>query len=267
MGVRDRADTSGRPVGGAGAPVFEITVIARAFGPDGTPWGSERAISSAELPAAHPAAATLPDGRVVVAWTRRDRSSATSRFDIAARFLDATGSPSTPEVRVNAEAYGDQYRPRLAASPYGALAVWTSMGQDSSWEGVFGRWIGSTGQPEGDDIPVNSQTGGGQILPALAAGRDSNLLVAWSSNRPRTGYELFAQRLAPLLLRARPAARSGALQLQWPTVPGAVYQLQFSKDGTRWVNAQAPRAATGATDSLDVDSAAQMVLYRVVRVQ
>jgi hypothetical protein len=266
VGVRDNVGGRGRPQAGAGAPVFAVTVVARAFDASGVPFGAEQVVSSPGAVAANPVLTGMADGRVLAAWTRRDPQSPSARFDVACRVVDATGVPSGPERLVNSETFGDQYRPRLAVNPHGVLAVWTSLGQDGSWEGVFGRWINASGEPVGDDIQVNSQMGGGQILPALAAARDSGLVVAWSSNLPRSGYEVFAQRLTPLLLKVRPMA-AGRLGLQWPAVAGGVYQLEVSRDGRTWNEVGAARAAGGELEEVEVASAGQMVLYRVRRVR
>jgi len=265
-GVRNNVDSRGRPVANAGAPLFAVNVVARTFDATGEPIGPEREVSEPGAVAANPCLAALPDGRVLAAWTRRAPASDAAKFDVACRTIGALGDVETPERLVNASTYGDQYRPRLAISAHGVLAVWTSMGQDGSWEGVFGRWINEAGEPVGDDIRINSQTGGGQVLPAVATGPDSGLLVAWSSNLPRTGFELFAQRLAPLLLKVR-AGAPGRLDLQWPTVAGGVYQVEMSRDGKTWVDVAAPRAATGSQAEFQAAASGQMVLYRVRRVR
>lgn len=249
---------------GAGVPSYEVAVLARPFQADGTAAGPEQRVSDPLTVASHPELAALPGGHVVAAWTRKDGVDASRRLDIACRLLDASGAPAGQEHVVNTTLFGDQYLPRLAVSSHGALAIWTSMGQDGSWEGVFGRWLDSSAVPSGDEIPVNGQIGGGQIHPAVAAGPDGNLVVAWSSNLPRVGFEVFAQRLAPLLLRAEPAG-NGRMRLIWPTVLGGLYQLQISRDGRVWSDVGGSRAAVSDTDSTEISASGQVVLYRVLR--
>lgn len=255
----------GLKVSGAGLPVFEVSLVARTFTTEGSPVGSEQRISNPGAVASHPALATLPSGQVLAAWSRRD-SDATRKLDVAARLVGPQGLPASEEAIVNQTLYGDQYAPVLAVNPHGVLAIWTSMGQDGSWEGVFGRWLDATGTPSGDEIPVNGQIGGGQIFPSVASGPDNNLVVAWSSNLPRVGYEVFAQRLAPLLLRAEHSG-TGRMRLSWPTVAGGLYQLQVSRDGRTWVEVGGGRAAASDSDSTEIPAAGQVVLYRVVRVR
>lgn len=264
-GTRNATDAKGRVIAGAGAPRFEVNVVTRAFQSDGAAVGAESVVSEEGI-AAHPVLASLGGGRVLAAWTRRDPVSSTSRLDIAARVVGPAGVPEGAEFLVNNTVFGDQYRPRLAVTARGVFAVWSSMGQDGSWEGVFGRWINAAGEPVGDDILVNSQRGGAQIMPTVVADAAGDLLVAWSSNLPRTGFDVFAQRFSPLLLKVRPEGRS-ALKLQWPTVAGGVYQVQASRDGTTWSSVGGTRTAAGTEDTQQLSTSGQMLLYRVVRVR
>lgn len=265
FGIRDNRDARGRAIAGAGAPLFSVQLVTRPFSATAEALGTEKVASETGF-AANPVLGTAAEGRIYAAWTRRDATSLKTRFDVYGRLLTAEGDPVTPERLINVQTDGDQYRPRLAITSHGVLAVWTSMGQDGSWEGVFGRWIDGAGEPSGDEIPVNSQSGGSQLFPAVAVTPDSGMLVAWSSNQPRTGYELFAQRLAPLLLKVR-SAGAGQLRLQWPTLAGGVYQLQSSTDAKAWKNIGSTRTASGDLDELAISAPGQMVLYRIVRVR
>ncbi len=265
VGLRENVGPAGSSLAnGGGIPKYEVALTVRRFGPDGQAVGSEQRVSDPEAVAAHPALAALPDGRAIIAWTRRDPLIAGNRYDVASRLLSGSGTALGEVELVNVMTYGDQFRPRFAVGTHGALAIWSSMGQDGSWEGVFGRWIGEDGKPSGDEVPINGQTGGGQILPAVAAGPDSSLLVAWSSNLPRTGYEIFAQRLSLLLLRAE-AAGPGMLRLRWPTVAGGVYRLQSSVDGSTWADVAGNRTASGTDDSAELAASGRVVFYRVLR--
>jgi hypothetical protein len=124
--------------------------------------------------------------------------------------------------------------------------------------------VDAEGKPSGDEIPINGQTGGGQLLPTVASDNAANLLVAWSSNLPRIGYELFAQRFAPLLLQVE-SAGDGRLRLRWPTVTGGVYQVQASQDGRSWGNVGGTKTAFADSDSVELSVSGQVVLYRVLR--
>lgn len=265
VGVRN-ASGSGISVSGAGAPTFEINLVTRPFKADGQAMGGEQVVSTLGTIAANPVLAGLPDGRIIAAWTKSQKAFVGAGMDVAARVLNGAGVPAAPEQQVNVYTVGDQFRPKLAVTDYGVFALWSSMGQDGSWEGVYGRWLSGQGVPEGDDLLVNSQTGGGQVFPAVSERSGREVLVVWSSNLPRTGYELFGQRLSPLMLTAN-AVGDGTLSLEWPTVAGAVYQLQSSVNGVTWFRLGEPRTGTGETASVVVNASGQLLLYRVVRVQ
>lgn len=265
VGVRDNSDSIGRSLAGYGAPVFSVQIVARGFDGEGSPINNEVGISESGM-SANPVVTALPDGGIFAAWTRRSPSDRQVRYDVYGRMLNGFGLPANGERLINIQTTGDQFRPRLAVTSYGVMAVWTSMGQDGSWEGVFGRWVSAVGEPSGDEIAINTQAGGGQIFPALAPSDGSSFLVAYSSNQPRSGYELFAQRLAPLLLKVRSGV-SGQLRLQWQTVSGGVYQLQSSVDAKVWRNIGSTRTASGEIDELAITAPGQMVLYRIVRVR
>lgn len=265
-GTRNNIDGAGRLQSGAGAPRFEVGVLARAFGADGNPIAGDQPVSEPGAVAANPTLVSLGGDAVLVAWTRRHPASNQSRYDIYSRVINSFGMTEGPEARVNSNAAGDQFRPRTASTRHGVLVIWSSMGQDGSWEGVFGRWMSSEGLPQGDDISVNTQTGGSQILPSVASDDDGGLTVVWSSNMPRSGYELFGQRFLPLKLTAKPRG-AGTLRMDWPTLAGGGYQLQHSRDGDSWANVGGPRTANSDTDSVELPASGRMVLYRVIRVR
>lgn len=262
-GVRDNTDQLGRVMSGVGAPTFEV-LVARAFAAGGVPSGNEETVSETGALASNPAVVPIGSGLFLAAWTRRDPVSDANHYDIACRTISATGAAVGPERLVNNETYGDQYRPRLAPTPYGVVAVWTSMGR-TAWRGLRAldqSGGGSHGRRHPDQHPAGRIT----MFPSVAADPEGGLLVAWSSNLPRTGFEGASQRLAPLLLKVRPESR-GSLRLEWPTVSGGVYQLQASRDGVTWSAVGGPRSAAGATDAQALAASAQMLLYRVVRVR
>jgi len=123
-------------------------------------------------------------------------------------------------------AEGDQFGPQL--SPTGAehLAVWTSLGQDGSWEGVYGRFVGGDGQVVGAESQVNSTTLSKQVQPAAAADGYGRLMVVWAGFQANTGFDLFAQRydaVRPVPTPAAPcvsAVGSSTLSVNWPELAG-----------------------------------------------
>jgi len=122
-------------------------------------------------------------------------------WDIFGRaFTTSSGTPvatSSQGFLVNAYRYGDQFAPRVAALDSGAVAVWTSLAQDGSQEGVYGRFLDGTGAISSDEFRVNSTTVSKQIHPVVASDGNARFLAAWSSfSGASSGLDLFAQKYA-----------------------------------------------------------------------
>lgn len=240
IGERDFRDDAGRRVIGGGAPVFEIALYTRAFAPDAQPLTGDQRIAGMDAPAAHPNMVRIPGGPHLLAWTRRHPATRENGYDVAALRLGPTGQPLGSEFLLNQHQYGDQYRPRLAPVPSGVLAVWSSMGQDGSWEGVYGRWVDATSGPLGDEFLINSTTGGGQIFPAVAGDGRGRFLATWSSNLPGSGMDLFGQRLVieaklpPPGLPLVSGLTSSSVMISWAPIPGievAAYRVYSAGGG------------------------------------
>jgi hypothetical protein len=59
--------------------------------------------------------------------------------------------------------------------------VWTSLGQDGSWEGVFGQAFDGNQNFIGSELPVNVTTVSRQMQPAVTSNGSDRFLVVWSS--------------------------------------------------------------------------------------
>src|SRR5439155_14880757 len=102
------------------------------------------------------------------------------------------------------------------------------MGQDGSWEGVYGQMLNASGALSGAEFRVNTTTANRQIQPSLASDGNGRFLSAWSSfNGSARGMDLSAQRFAltsqPLVPPSAPFVNvlsSNALNVTWPAVAG-----------------------------------------------
>jgi hypothetical protein len=170
-----------------------VDVYARVFSAAGAPRTDEFAVDSAAGDCSSPAVAALPDGSFTVVWNQRDLAVPTNSFDIWGRNFNTSGNPTGPDFRINTYLYGDQYNPKIASGPSGSLVVWTSLAQDGSQEGIFGRFLAGGTQPSGDEIPVNTTTLSHQIHPAVAWNGVDRFVVVWASFVGSTGYDLYGQ--------------------------------------------------------------------------
>ncbi|HEY5914950.1 MAG TPA: hypothetical protein VJA21_30525, partial [Verrucomicrobiae bacterium] len=171
-----------------------VDVFARAFGADGTPATGEILVNSAYEICANPAVAAGTDGGFMVTWQQRTLAIPVVGYDILARPFSSAGVGGIV-VPVNTYLYGDQYDPRIAALGTDYFVVWTSLAQDGAREGVFGRFLRSTGEHIGAEVLVNTTTVGQQMHPCVAADGRGRFLTVWTSFVGGIGsFDLFAQR-------------------------------------------------------------------------
>src|SRR5581483_8849268 len=95
--------------------------------------------------------------------------------------------------KVNVNLYGDQYQPKIATGPTGCLVVWTSMAQDGSGQGVFGRFLPGGTQAAGNEFRVNTTTVSDQYQPTVAWNGSDRFLVIWTSFAGTSGFDLYGQ--------------------------------------------------------------------------
>lgn len=218
-----------------------VDIYGRLFSAAGQALGDEFALSSTNTLCLNPTVSGRPDGGFMAAWTQKDGADRDKSWDVYVRSFDAVGAPLGNAVRLNSYTYGDQFSPQL--SPTGAehLAVWTSLGQDGSWEGVYGQFIGGDGNLLGAEFGVNTTTVSKQTQPAVAADGYGRLMVVWSGFTAGTSFDLFAQRydaIRPVPTMAAPrvsALSSTALSVNWPELAGfnvATYEVRVNGNST-----------------------------------
>ncbi len=144
-------------------------------------------------PCSSPSVAALPDGGFTVVWAQKDLVNLNNSWDVCGRAFSATGTPLGPDFGINTYLYGDQYQPKIAAGPAGSLVVWTSLGEDGSREGVYGRFLAGGTQVSGDEFRVNTTTISQQMHPSVAWDGLGNFLVVWTSFTGQQGFDLFGQ--------------------------------------------------------------------------
>jgi hypothetical protein len=153
---------------------------ARRFDAGGSPVGAEFSVTTSGDGFA-PAAAALPQGGFVVAWTSylQDGSS----FGVVGRAFDAQGLPLTPEIPLNSFTTDAQAFPAVAADGNGGVVViWESTLQDGSLEGVFGQRFTAAGARQGAEFRLNAFTTGSQVGVTVAADSAGNFTGAWGSD-------------------------------------------------------------------------------------
>lgn len=218
-----------------------VDVYARLFNPAGAPLGNEFLVNTGSNICSHPAVAGASDGTFIVAWAERDFVVRNNSWDVFARPFSSAGNGGATRL-VNTQRYGDQFAPKISANGADYLAVWTSMGQDGSREGVYGQFLRGDASHAGGELRVNTTVLNQQIHPTVASDNSGRFLVAWSSyNGLAYSMDLYAQRYVnsqqPLSPPGAPfvaALDSGSLSVSWPPVSGfnvANYDLYVDGSG------------------------------------
>jgi len=170
-------------------------VFGQEFGASGAAQGPEFRVNTYSSGSQYlPSVARAPDGRFVVVWTSdgQDGSSA----GVFGQQFGASGAPQGPEFQVNTYTTSQQYRPSVAVDAAGNfVVVWTSVGQDGSQIGVFGRRFDMSGSAQGPEFRANTYTSGYQGLSSVAMAPDGRFVVVWNSNgQDGSGNGVFGQR-------------------------------------------------------------------------
>ena len=186
-----------RTVGAASdLPHPRVDVYARAFASDGTPAGDEFLVNTAKDVCANPRVAAGSDGGYMLVWSQKNTATPSASWDVFARPLSSSGAPGAVSM-INTHTYGDQYAPQVSVLGTNYLAVWTSLGQDGSREGVYGQFLAGDGTPEGGEFRVNTTTLGSQMQPCVASDGIGRFLVFWTGYvAGRANFDLFGQRYA-----------------------------------------------------------------------
>ena len=180
----------------ATTPLTSVDFYARRFNGDGSPAGGEFLINTDYNPCANPSVATAADGSLLFVWAGRNLAAPTNGWDVYARPFSAAGVGGA-QATVNENLFGDQFSPRVSAIGQDYMVVWTSMAQDGSGTGVYGRFVHADGSLTGGEFRVNTSTANNQMQPVVAADGGNQFLAVWTSfTGAPNNFDLFAQRYA-----------------------------------------------------------------------
>lgn len=155
-------------------------IFARRVSAAGAPTGSEIAVNShTTSDQSRPAIAAAATGEFVVVWVSQGQDG--SGEGVFGRSFDAAGVPLGVEFRVSVETLGAQREPAIAADAAGGfLVTWQSFDGDN--DGIFGRFLGASGEPASGEFQISTFTTNYQQRPAVAAAGGGDFLVVWESN-------------------------------------------------------------------------------------
>lgn len=170
-----------------------VDIFAKRYSAGGVEQGGAFLVNTNIDACNNPAIAVAADNSFVIAWSESALTHLTNRWAVFARAYSTNGTAGLVR-RISGMPQRDQYLPSLAAIGTNYLAVWTSLGQDGSAEGVYGRFLDADGSLLGDDFRVNDTVLGPQIDPTVAADPNGRFLTAWSSYTAYpNGMDLFGK--------------------------------------------------------------------------
>lgn len=171
-----------------------VDIYARLYNSAGQPLNNEFLVNTSSNVCANPTLAAGTDGGFIVGWGEKDTQVPSNSWDVFARIFSGAGVGGTVS-RINTFTYGDQFGPRLSAAGTDYLMVWTSLGQDSSMEGVYGQFLHADGSTNGGEFRVNTTWVSKQMHPAVASDGSGRFLATWTSFAGGVrSFDLFAQR-------------------------------------------------------------------------
>jgi len=177
-------------------------IAAQRFDPVGTKKGSVFQVNTFTSGNQQTPAVDLDSvGNFVIAWSSYGQDGDDQGI-YAQRFLN-NGSAIGAEFRANTQTTGSQSSPALAMTREGSFnIIWSSYGQDGSFEGVYVQAYFTDGIAVGSETLVNTWTSGFQQFGAAAQTLANNdLVVIWqdgqhnsSSTHDGDNYGIFSQR-------------------------------------------------------------------------
>lgn len=169
---------------------FKVGIVARVFTAQGLAVTDEFSAGGADERAqANPVVSPLASGGFLMCWSQQEGLG--RGWDVYARIFAEDGTAGGSAFRVNTHTTGEQYGPRVAAVNDDAVVVWTSVGEDGSREGVYGRRL-RAGSFNGDAFRVNATTVSRQWHPAIATDGSGGAVVLWSGFTGENGFDLFS---------------------------------------------------------------------------
>ena len=242
-GIDETNGTSPNQIG-----LASVDIYARLYASNGVPKANEFIVNTDFNPCANPAVAAASDGSFMVTWDAHDMVNSTNGLDIYARAFSSSGVGGAV-LRVNSHLYGDEYAPRISAIVADYMIVWTSLGQDGSREGVFGKFVHDNGSLVGGEFQVNTTAISRQIQPVVTSDGVNQFLAVWASYAgPPNNFDLFAQRYLDVATLLPPMAApfvyapftldtngvyQPQLQVSWPPLLGiSISNYEVYVDGS-----------------------------------
>jgi hypothetical protein len=168
-------------------------IMARLFGPDGTPRTDAFPVNAESVASVtRPSIAMNSQGWFLIAWDGDPNRAAND--DIHARLYDPNGVPRGEPFVVNAIRDGAQQWPQAALNEANEFViVWEyDAGDPNEGADIYARRFAADGRPLGEESRLNTYTADRQRYAEIAATADGSFYAVWESNgQDGSGYGVF----------------------------------------------------------------------------
>lgn len=154
-------------------------IFLRRFDADSSPSSVTRVNQTRRGVQAFPDIAALPDGELLITWSGRGDGDASGVY---ARLIDANGSGSGDEIRVNLDTSGFQYRPSAATSRDGSfLILWNEFSGRHRRTTVKGQHFTSFSASDSDPFVLPITETGRHYSPSVDSDHHGGYVVSWTT--------------------------------------------------------------------------------------
>ena len=174
--------------------------------------------------------------RVVIVWQSDDQSGA-DNLSLFVRTYDRDGQAQTPERSLKGELTrngqaqsGNTWMPALVATEDGFAVAGSWAHDEAARFQVFVQLFDHAGQPAGEAMDARLEPTTSQLFPALTAGADGSLLVAWTRSPDQGDEQVYLTRFTRGSTVATDTASvaAGTTGAGLHTTPGGQTYLSFN---------------------------------------
>ena len=158
----------------------EEDIYARKFDPTGQPLTNEFLVN-AHTPGRQlsPNVAMNPTGNFVILWETTSTPENPNKKSVCARLFDSTGSPTGPELTIDASPYNCRY-PDVAMDDTGNfVAVWL---QDRTTKSIMARLYNTHGKALTNPFEVSTTKFSSLTRPSVAMSGTGRFVVTWDGD-------------------------------------------------------------------------------------
>lgn len=131
----------------------------------------------------------LSNGDFFISWESEDQDG--SDYGIYGQFFDSNGNKKGAEVQISGTSLNSQTDPNISKLENGGVVVsWSSYGQDGNRSGIYARIFDGSGNPQGNEFSVNTETAYDEKRPSITGLTGGGFVITWTG---ASHADVFAQ--------------------------------------------------------------------------